>query len=368
MDNDDTTTQADATTATAEPNEGQQPDFATPPSDPQTTGSQTIEDPTATAVPTPDVPQPNGADRSTATETRSAKTIPPQVGQPVDTAQVNWEKRYNDQQSYLKNLSRELADHRKHREAWGDLDPQQVRADIDRRTREAEQAKLKPWHPSHPDYARTDARLARVESFHATREAIMSDPSLAPEDKERLVRGLATRAGITSDDVGLYREHQETVEEAKRRMGRDPEGFVSNIAAPLIEQIVSRHLQQYDQYRQVSSQTEAWLTDPKRAPLLEKHAESVLWAMDDKTPRREVGIKLAALSAEVDALKSKLGSNRETVETAAAQQAALKKRAIVRRDPTTEAAQLDPLEEAKSKNLSGVELIEHLRAVRQRQA
>lgn len=322
-----------------------------------------------TATPTT---QPDGAS-SLATDTRNANSQPPALaaagakpGTPPNSPPspaapvVDYQKRFEDARTYMDKLARENADHRKYREQWGDLDPVQVRQQQETASRQAEALKLKPWHPGHPDAHRTDGRLARVESYKNARDAIAGDQGLDAETKTRLINSLSNASGVTQEDVALYREHQQTVQDAQVRMARDPEGFIRSIAQPMAEQIARQMVGQYDQERIRTQQTDQWMSDPKRAPLLDKYGQDVLWAMDPNTPRRDVGNTLAVLKAENEALKLKLGAERETVETANAQHIALNKRSVVKRDPNTAKAALDPVEEGLKQDLSGVDLIKHL--------
>jgi hypothetical protein len=351
---------ADATpTPSAEPAAGMPTALDTVAEPTLTPGAATANESALSAPDTSSTTDPEGA--ADDGEQPAKSETPPQDA-------PNWEKRYHDQLAYLARLARENADHRKYREQWGDLDPAQVRAEQERRAREAQALKLHPWHPQHPEHQRTTARLDRVQQYARQRDAILSDPELEPATRERLVRNLAQTSGIQQADIDLFRQHEEAVEEARVQMGRDPQGFITQTVAPFIRDAITQAVREYDEFQRVSSATNQWLNDPERRPILEKHGQDVLWAMDEKTPRREVGVTIAKLKAENEALRAKLGAERETVETAAAQQQALKARATVGRDLKTTAAPADPLADAINQNLSGVDLLDHLRRAREAQA
>lgn len=348
---------ADAATAT--------PDAitATPASEPQDGSQHQPSAEVATATTPSDgatqTHQPAEGSGSLAADTRSKI---PQGASPAtppnQPAAGDWEKRYNDQLGYMTRLAQERAEYQRKLNAWGDLDPNQVREVLRQREEQAQRLNLKPWHPQHPESARTSSRIDRVSTFKATRDAIASNPTLDRETKQNLISEAAQRARVTDEDVQLWEQHQDAVRDAQERFGRDPEGFVQAIAMPLAQQIAQQMVQQYDQYRTVSMQTEQWFGSNKDA--LDKYGREVLWAMDDKTPRRDVGLTIAQLKSENDKLRAQLGSTKETVESAAAQQAALKKGATVTRDARTSAPAVDPLKEAEQEGLTGRDLVRHL--------
>jgi hypothetical protein len=334
---------------------------ATPSSEPTGTTQPSAE--AAPAASTPSEAQ--AANGSFATHTRSASTQP--TTQPASTGaapqdSADYKKRWEDAQPYIGRLSREAADLRKYREQWGDLNPQQVREMMQRQQADAQQRQLKPWHPQHPNFSQTEARLTAVRSFASARETIRSDPSIDDGTKARLISQLAERNQIGAEDVALYREHEQHVASFNSRMARDPEGTIADI----VQRRVEDALQRYDShYRSASAATDQWLSDPKRSQLLEKYTDDMLQALDPATSRRDLGLTIAQLKAENEALKGRVGNQREVVEQSVAQQAALKKRSTVVRDAVSAPrVDSDPVAEASKLGLTGSALIAHLRAQR----
>ena len=368
MDTDQTDTASSATATT----DAVDTSTATPSSEPTGASALPDADAAAQAAATPIDATAALPGSSLASDTRSAITSKTQ-GQPAAAPQenaappVDWEKRFKDLETYTQRVARERTELRNYRQQWGDLDPQTVRQQLQAQQAEADKHKLKAWHPGHPESDRTMQRLHRAESYKASRDALLSDPAIAQMDEKsqaRLLQNLAAQQGVQQDDLKLLNEFEQTTREERRQYDRDPRGYIGQIVREEATRIAQQQVQEYDQYRNMSMATEQWMQDPQRAELLTKHREAVLWAMDDKTPRREVGVTIAALAAEVQALKAKLGADRETVETAAAQKAAVTQRATVRRDPNTTRPITDPVDEGLKSNLTGVQLIEHLRARR----
>lgn len=358
MDSETTTASPDATTANTEPTSVATPSSESPGSTTQpSTEATSVANPTGAQVANTAPSQPINRSATAQPTTQSANAGASQQ-QPPDYAAL--QKRWDDQQSYIGRLQRQDAEHRKYREQWGDLDPQRVKEWYARQQQEAQARQLKPWDPRHPDAPRTDARLAAVRSFASARETIKANPSLDPETKRSLISELAQANGITNEDATLYREHEQYVQDFHSRLARDPHGTLANV----VQQEVHAALSEYDRHRTANQAADQWLTDPQRSKLLEKHADDVLWAMNAATPRREVGLTIAQLKAENEALRTRLGGNREVVETAAAQQAALKKRSTVVRDAISAPSNDDPVETGTKQGLKGSALLAHLRAAR----
>lgn len=350
------TTSADATTATMDAAADNA--VATPTGEPSQPTTQIAETPAATEPPaTPPDASAAQAGSSTTNTQRNPNPVPPTPPAASQPAAVDWEKRYQDAQSYIGRLDRERSELRKYRESWGDLDPRQVRETMDQQRRAAEVQQVKPWHPSHPDFIKNENRMARVQGYMAARDVVTSDPNLDDGAKRARLTQLAEKMGVTNEDAQLYREHQSYVQDAHQAFARDPGAFIQSH----VERIVRSHLGHYDQTLRAQAGVDQWMQDPKHKEILEHHADDVMRVMSDQTPRRQIGIEYAAMKAEIGALKAQLGRQRETVETAQAQQTAVKKRATVSRDSVSgTAGSGDPVAEAAKQGLTGAALAQFL--------
>ncbi len=336
----------------------------TQPSESHETTTQPSQE-AAIEAPTPASAQATGD--SLSTNTRSTPQQPPSQQRPngSQTAETpNWENRWQEANRHISRLARENAEHKKYRDQWGDLKPEAVRDLVSRQQTESQRQALKPWHPQHPEYVSTASRLDRVESYQRTRQRILARQDLSSEQKNSELGAAAEDAEITNEDVSLFRQYDQHRKGFQERFTRDPESAIADI----VERRVQSRLAEYDNRKQVTTATDQWLNDPKRAPILEKYADDVLWAMDQQTPRRDVGMTIAQLKAENEGLRARLGGQREVVETAAAQQAALRKRSTVTRDAVTAPTTGDPVVEAQKQGLQGNELLDYLRSKRRSDA
>lgn len=239
-------------------------------------------------------------------------------------------------------------------EPWQGLDPRQVRELVERQKQQAAQSSLKPWHPRHPEAAQTDARLGRVKNFLTASRGIPRD--LPPEQQQAMKRAFAAEFGVTDADATLYQEHEQYVQGALNEFTRDPQSYIEQHTQAAIQ----RALAEYEQFQSTKIQTQQFLTDPKNAPVIKEHADTILWAMNHPQ-RRDVGITLAQVMAERDALKAQIGKQAESVATAEARNQALRGKANVSRDPRTSPVVTgDPVKDALAKGLKGDALIKHL--------
>lgn len=320
-------------------------------------GAAPADVPANPATPPPSAPAAAAA-RSAPSDTRSA--IPPQPNASTPPA-MDWEKRYKEANSLIGRQGRELANLRQKVQEWDGLDVQQVRALIQRQQAEAQQQNLKPWHPRHPEAARTEARIHQVRAFVSARDAIQRQ-NLDPQVKQGLLNELAASSGLTDQDVQLYNEHRNYVADQRAAFDRDPGSFIQEH----VDRIVQARLNEYHEYQRAHADTHAWLHDPKHAPLIEKHRDVIAQALDERTPRRDLGMHLASLTAQVEALKAQLGQGREAVEQAKAQSTAINKRATIQRDAVAPPPAKDALDEARDKDLilDHTRLLDHLRRAR----
>lgn len=328
---------------------------------PETEATAPLEAPEANPVSEPtdqDTPTDAGAEQANPTAdatngslnpeqpSTSSPAQPAAVGQPTRPQQAPDPAQqykallpeYTRSQQRVKAYEAEIE---RMRQAYRDIDPDAARKAIERERSQAEAVKLRPWHPKHPESGRTVQRIERFSTFKAAVDAIPDGP-----DKQATAQAIAQRLGVTVDDKKLFDEHAAYERDTQGELTRDPDAFVETRA----ERVFERMMAQYEQHQALRSETQQFLASNQE--VIAKHKDEVLWAMNHPH-RRDVGVELARLIEENEALKGKLGQQAETVEMAQAQRAAAGRRATVTRDTRTAAPQVDPVAKAQQLGIRG---------------
>ncbi len=268
-------------------------------------------------------------------------------------------KRLTNLKSLYDRQAAELGQHRQLAQSYQGLPPpDQLRAHMQRQQQEAEALKIKPWNPKHPDFQRTNSRLSNVRAFQGSRQEIISDPDLTPDQKNRLIGNMAARNGITEDDVKLLKENEAYTQEVKAELERDPDAFVQS----RVEQLISQKFAQYEQFQQQRSQSQQFIE--KNLPVIEKYQDVMLETMTHEN-RRDVALQMAQVMAERDSLLEKLKDNARVVETAKVQSHNTRNRATVKRDAATvDAPSLATVMKADMSRLSNDQVLEKIMQAR----
>lgn len=232
-----------------------------------------------------------------------APSQPQQLNQPpkaTDTPKVDWEsddnpfkKRFSDVQPHASRLYNEV-------KPWRELgvSPQQVQQMVAEQKQREAAANLKPWNAGHTDYKHFAQVKSTVREFQSAMQKAGADPA-----KQEFVKEMYA-GKLQQDDLQMYQQAEQDRQEMLESFQSDPRGFI----AQHVEDVVTQRIQQFEQYQNTRTQAQGWLQDPGNAPLIQKHRDDMLRMMDPSVPARDKAIEHARLLAEVEQLKSQLGS------------------------------------------------------------
>ncbi len=241
-------------------------------------------------------------------------------------------KRFVNLEKLQGQQANELGQVRKQLQQFEGIDPQQARSVLAEREKAAKQANLNPWNRGHNDNAGfnqlrarrrvDDARLARVapEQRDAVKAALEADYS-----QEEL-------AQLKSYEAYRQKEEMLTPEDREDRM-RDT---ARNIAR--------EELQAFINYQEQSRRTHEFAA--KNPDLLGKEQETLLRALDERTPRSDLAAEIVALKTQLSQALGNRGKEAGVVETAKAQTAQAKQAAVIGRDSGAPRRKGDPVKEA----------------------
>ncbi len=276
------------------------------------------------AAPSPALPadtSPGAKTDPLTTDIRSQNSQPIADPAAAPVENTDWKKRYGDAQAYSQRLNDQVKAMQTQLEPWNGLDPRQVREMVEQQRKAAAQSNLKQWHPQHPEFSRSESRLQNVKRFIAASQVV--PPGLPDEAVKAWKNDLAAGMGVTNEDAAFYREHQDHVQTSINEFTRDPDSYIETRTRNAIQ----RAFREYEQYQSTQTATQQFLTDPKNAPLIQKHADDVLWAMNSPQ-RRDVGVEFARLKDENEKLRAQIGKQTESVATAEAIRARLPRRQL----------------------------------------
>ncbi len=323
--NDTSESQATATATTGTSSEGTQ--SATGVQDTATTGTANAGTPDVTAATTA---------TSSTTETSA---IPSKAT--TDAPAIDWlkegpvfQKRFNDTLSSATKLHQQFQEQQKQLQAWQGLDPQEVRQAMAERQRQAQVSNLKAWNAGHPEFNRYQSLKDKASNY----QRLLSRAE-TPEQKDALRQVLANE--FAPAELQQLEEADQDNRQLMSRLQSDPRGFLAEMVQPVIQQA----FQQFEQFNAARTGAQQWLSDPGNTQLIGKYAAEMDRMMDPQVPARDKAILVAQLKAENEALKLRVGKDAETVAQAAAQQDAVRGRAVgaARGNPRTSQSIGDPI-------------------------
>jgi hypothetical protein len=261
--------------------------------------SQTSDQPVTTQVESaPAVAQPDSTTQAVAPSQPQQLNQPPKA---PDTPKVDWEsdenpfkKRFSDVQPHASRLYNEV-------KPWRELGvtPQQVQQMVAEQKQREAASNLKPWNSGHSDYKRFAQVKQTATEYQKALHAAGDD-----ETKRGFVNQLYADR-FAPEDLKMIAEANQDRQEMLESFQSDPRGFI----AQHVSDVVKQHIEQYESYQNTRTQAQGWLQDPGNAPLIEKHRDDMLRMMDPNVPARDKAIEHARLLAEVEQLKSQLGSS-----------------------------------------------------------
>lgn len=241
------------------------------------------------------------------------------------------------------------------RQQMSELQKQQ-QAERTRQEQEAQKANLSPFHAKHPQYQANQARIAKAAAFDAMAGALdPNDPKYS-----QTYNAMAARAGVTREDLALMKQQQAYGSQIRAEQEADPEGFVEARAARLIDS----RLAQFDQYLNNRMQAQSFvqqhqdlINDPKMQQVMAE-------ALDERTSRSQLAVKIATLEREKAELLAKATTETAEVETLRAQQELAGRQTLTRRrastSTTTESNPWAAYEAAKNDPTASQKLLDKL--------
>lgn len=233
---------------------------------PGETAQATADSPdTASPTDTGTAAQPPEQGTPDAAAARASLTPPPQqTQQPAQTPrepEVDWQKRYRDQQSYhdrqantwrerLTKVDSEMSELRRYRQE------QEARAKA---------ASLKPWSKASPDHGKFNGLLERARTIDAQLRNVPAN--LPPEQAEATRQAILS--GITPDEQAQIQEYRQWREDWQRGLASDPESTLM----PMVDRLVEARFQAMVVEQTASADIDRDFKDPALAPLIERHAK-----------------------------------------------------------------------------------------------
>jgi len=265
----------------------------------------------------------------------------------AETPVVDWEKRYNDQQTYLGQRASEIHSLQQQVSQYADLgDPQQAAQQLQQFREQSEKSQLKAWNSRSPEYSNFQTVRARADALNQMVN------SANPEDRDAILR---TASGQFSADeqamLGAYNDHNA---HTQRQMAEDPEGFINNI----IEDRIQSRFQEYEQYKGQEATTNQYIT--QNSDLIDRNREDFMHIIGDQGDRSTLALEYVQMKEELAQLRANVGQSLESQVQAEAQSTATKKSATVKRDLTTSVPKVDPLKLADEKGLKGIQRLRYL--------
>lgn len=302
---------------------------------PATSETQTVHaDEPATAAP-------QGQDQTgSLTPPNSQKTD--QQPPPAEKPQVDWEKRYRDQQSYM---DRQISTWKQKME-----DNSRQTAELSKWRQEQEQraqaSSLKRWSKAHPDHPKFNSVLERARAVDTQLRSI---PANLPPEQQEVMRN-AIMSALNPDEQREIQEYRETSQNFQRDWFTDPQGTLMPMVQPMVQQMIQQQFQKMEAYNSVQRD----LQDPSMAPLVEKYRDDYAKALKDGVPY-EYTNHLLKQHAEINTLRERLQKLSGKAAQADEQRRLAKGEASITRDPRTPT--IDPYKAAKREALeSGIPL------------
>lgn len=170
---------------------------------------------------------------------------------------------------------------------------------------EAQRLNLSPFHSRHPQHAHTDARVQAFGSFKAALQGFPPELQNDPAARARLAQAM----GVTAEDEKLHSQAQQYSADTQRRFQSDPQGFIHNEVAPLMDE----RFRQFEQY--LEAKVSAKNLIQQHQPLIDKHLDRMSWITDPTVPAREKAIWAAQQEEKIAELLATKVPEAQHVET-----------------------------------------------------
>ena len=259
----------------------------------------------------------------------------------ADVPVVDWEKRYNDQQSYVGQQGSEIHRLRQDAERYAQLgDPQQAMQQIRQFKEQSAKQDLKAWNSRSPEYSNFQSVRSKADAYNQ----LISNAT--PETRDAIIQSAAGQFSTEEQAMlGAYNEHNA---HTQRQLAEDPEGFINNI----VNDLVQSRFQEYEQYQGQRGETDQYMSENK--DLIDRNGDDFMRIISGQGSNRELALEYVQMKEEIASMKTQLGQSLESQVHADAQSAATKRTATVSRDLSNSAPKQDPVALAKEKGLSGM--------------
>ena len=296
----------------------------------------------------------------TAADAAQAEVLPEPIDEPViedtvevdepitedltaDTPVVDWEKRYNDQQSFVGTQSSELTRLRQDNDRYSALgDPQEAAHQLQQFKEQSAQQELKQWNPRSSEYSSFQALRAKADGVNQ-----MINSAESPEARDAMIQ--AASGQFSTEDQATLNAFQEHNANTQRQLAEDPEGFLNNI----IESRLEARFQEYEQYKGQQDTTSQYLSE--NSELIDKYRDDFTHLIGGQGSNRELALEFVQMKEEVAQYRAQFGKSLESQAQADAQGAAIKKSATVNRDLNNSVPNQDPVKLAQEKGLKGMD-------------
>lgn len=259
----------------------------------------------------------------------------------ADTPVVDWEKRYNDQQTYLGQRSAEITRLKQDNDQYAALgDPQVAAQQLQQFREQSEKSELKAWNSRSSDYSNFQAVRARADAVNR----MINDAT--PENREAIIQ--AASGQFSADEQAMLGAYQEHNADTQRQLAEDPEGFINNI----VNDLVQSRFQEYEQYKGDQATVGQYISQNEE--LISRNRDDFMRIIEGQGSKSELAVEYVQMKEELNALKAQFGQSMESQAQADAQSAATKTTATVKRDLNTSVPKQDPVQLANEKGLKGI--------------
>ena len=262
----------------------------------------------------------------------------------ADEPVVDWEKRYNDQSTYLGQRASEIHSLQQQVSGYEQLgDPQVVAQQLQQFKEQSEKSELKAWNSRSPEYSNFQSTRSKADAINK----LVNDAN--PEDRDAIIRSASGQ--FSADEqamLGAYSEHNANTQ---RQMAEDPEGYIGN----LVEDMIQSRFNEYEQYKGQEAQTNQYITE--NSDLIDRNREDFMHIIGDQGNRSDLALQYVQMKEELAQLRASVGQSLESQVQAEAQSTATKQSATVTRDLNSSIPSQDPVKLAKEKGLSGTKAL-----------
>ena len=183
---------------------------------------------------------------------------------------VNWEKRYNDQQTYLGQRASQIHELEQRVSQYANLgDPQVAAQQLQQFKEQSENSQLKAWNSRSPEYSNFQTVRARADAYNQ----LVSNAT--PETRDAILQ--AAGGQFSADEQAMLGAYQDHNAHTQRQMAEDPEGFINNI----IEDRIQSRFQEYEQYKGQQATTNQYIT--QNSDLIDRNREDFMHIIGEPT-------------------------------------------------------------------------------------